>query len=56
MNSTRKPVKVYGSEFYEKTGRLAILAYIVDRCGYKCDYCYNPRPRSGKLMDLEKLA
>jgi len=56
MNSTRKPVRVYGREFYERPNRLAVLAYVVDRCGYRCDYCYNPRPRSGVLVDLGKLA
>lgn len=55
MNSTRKPVRVYGMEFYEKPGRLAMLAYIVDKCGYCCDYCYNPRPRTGSEMDLDQL-
>lgn len=42
-------------EFYEKPGRLAMLAYIVDKCGYCCDYCYNPRPRTGSEMDLGRL-
>jgi len=51
----RKPVRIYGREFYERPGRLAVLAYIVDRCGYRCDYCYNPRPRTGAAMDLRRL-
>lgn len=49
------PIKIYGKEFYSKPNRLAILAYIIDKCGYKCDYCYNVFPRTGQIIDLNKL-
>jgi len=55
MSSTPKPIRIYGKEFYEKPNRLAMLAYIVDRCQYRCDYCYNRRPRTGIAMDLDRL-
>jgi sulfatase maturation enzyme AslB (radical SAM superfamily) len=34
---------------------MMMLAYVVDRCGYSCDYCYNVRPRTGAVMDLKAL-
>jgi organic radical activating enzyme len=51
----RKPIKIYGKEFYEKPNRISVLAYIIDRCGYNCDYCYNTKPRTGKILDLKIL-
>jgi molybdenum cofactor biosynthesis enzyme MoaA len=32
-----------------------ILIYICDRCNYTCEYCYNARPRTLILMDLNIL-
>ena len=32
-----------------------MLVYIADVCNYNCEYCYNKKPRTGKLLDLDKL-
>jgi len=55
MNSTPKPIRVYGKDLHDNPGRMMMLAYVVDKCGYKCDYCYNIRPRTGAVMDLGAL-
>lgn len=35
--------------------RFHLLAYIADACNYDCSYCYNRKPRSGKMIDMDKL-
>ena len=32
-----------------------IKIYIIDQCNYMCNYCYNNRPRSNKLINLLQL-
>lgn len=32
-----------------------ILAYIIDVCNYNCAYCYNEKPRTNKVLDLNRL-
>ena len=32
-----------------------MLVYIADVCNYNCEYCYNKKPRTGKLLDLDEL-
>lgn len=55
MSTSRKLVEVYSQEFYSKPKPFSLLAFVVDSCGYACEYCYNHFPRTGKKLDLDKL-
>lgn len=46
------PIKLYSPK---TKNTVQVLAYICDRCNYDCWYCYNKKPRSNKLLDLNKL-
>ena len=50
------PVKMYGEEFYRNPGNFRVLAYIIDRCNYNCEYCCNRFPRSNDILDLFLLS
>ena len=45
----------YNIDFYAKQNSFKLLAFIIDCCNYKCEYCYNDLPRTGKKIDLNKL-
>ena len=32
-----------------------VLLFIADRCNFSCPYCYNRRPRTNKIVDLDLL-
>lgn len=32
-----------------------VKAYIIDSCNYNCSYCYNKKPRTNDILDLDKL-
>ena len=34
---------------------LNVLLFIADQCNFACPYCYNRRPRTNKLIDLDLL-
>ena len=34
---------------------LNVLLFIADQCNFACPYCYNRRPRTNKLVDLDLL-
>ena len=44
-------------EFYstDRSNMIFILAYIIDVCNYNCAYCYNEKPRTNKVLDLNRL-
>lgn len=47
----RRPVKISRSD----SAKMNVLAYVCDVCNFNCWYCYNKRPRSGQLLDLNSL-
>ena len=46
------PIKQYSTEQHAD---INMLVYIADICNYNCEYCYNKKPRTNQLLDLEKL-
>ena len=48
----RYPVKQYSNEQHAD---INMLVYIADICNYNCEYCYNKKPRTNQLLDLNKL-
>lgn len=48
----KHPVKQYSEEQHAD---INMLVYIADACNYSCPYCYNKKPRTGKMLDLGKL-
>lgn len=34
---------------------ISIKAYIIDKCNFKCEYCYNRQPRLNNMLDLDYL-
>ena len=46
--------RIYEKEFYSND-KIWIIAYVADRCNCNCQYCYNKRPRTGELLDLNVL-
>lgn len=58
MQSNKVPVYYYGIELYKNSSEddlLYILAYVIDACNYNCEYCYNKRPYTKKMLDLNVL-
>lgn len=48
--------KVYtNATHYREHPITNIIVDIIDVCNYNCYYCYNKRPRTNKLLDLNKL-
>lgn len=52
-----QPKKQLVKQFVEQDSiPLNILAYTVDRCNFKCEYCYNRKPRKNIEIDINALA
>lgn len=43
------------SQTRENYDKFNILAFVCDKCNYDCWYCYNKKPRSNKLLNLNTL-
>lgn len=48
-------VEIYGEKLYQIKNSFSVLAYIIDRCNFNCEYCYNRLPRTGNILNLGKL-
>lgn len=48
-------VEIYNEDFYAIPDSFRLLVFIVDRCNYNCEYCYNHFPRTQKCLDLSKV-
>ena len=47
---------VYSEYLYSNNYNIAtIIVNIIDACNYSCYYCYNKKPRTNKVLDLNKL-
>ena len=55
MNNLKYRQLTYNVDFYSKKNCFKLLAFIIDCCNYKCEYCYNDLPRTSKKLDLDKL-
>ena len=54
----KEPKMMYGIQLYKHANEdnlLYILAYIIDNCNYSCQYCYNVKPYSNAMLDLNQL-
>lgn len=52
-----QPNKQLVKQFVEQDSvPLNILAYTVDRCNFKCEYCYNRKPRRNTEIDINALS
>lgn len=47
---------VYSKLLYGQDKKIAaIIVNIIDICNYDCYYCYNKKPRTSMMLDLDKL-
>lgn len=50
-----KQYTTFNSIYHKNNTTFFILAFIIDKCNYKCSYCYNVMPRTNQILDLNKL-
>lgn len=55
MNNLKNKCLTYNVDFYAKKNNFKLLAFIIDQCNYRCEYCYNVLPRTNKRLNLDKL-
>ncbi len=48
------PILIHEKNFYDNN-YFWIIVYIADICNYNCEYCYNKKPRTNQLLNLDKL-
>ena len=53
-NSSKKIIEIIPSDW--KEDQILFKVYAINSCNFNCTYCYNEKPRTNQVLDLDKLA
>ena len=51
----KKRIQTYNVDLYAMKNAFKLLVFVIDKCNYRCEYCYNTFPRTSSVLDLDKL-